>query len=217
MKKNVVITISRQFGSNGREIARKLAEYLDISYYNKEIMKQIAEEMGLDADFFKDENQDEHGMYSLETHGLFGMKGITELSVSSHVYERAKELIRGIADRESAVIVGRCADYFLKDYDNVITVFCYCDIEQRIRWSIDQYNVPAKQAHKIVQVKDKQRSAFYEFHTEQKWGEPKNYDLMINTSKMTTDEIVQLLASFYDQKMGIESFKNAFENQYKNA
>ena len=113
------------------------------------------------------------------------------------------------------IIIGRCADYVLKDNPDVISVFCYSDVEERIQWSIDEYQVPAKQAKKIVQEKDAQRSRFYEFYTNQKWGNPRNYTLMINTSKMSTEETVQLLASFYDAKKGILTFKNAFENQYE--
>ena len=197
MRKNVVITISRQYGSNGREIGRKLAENLNISYYNKEIMTQIAKDMGLETDFFTDKNE----MLSFESRGVFGMKNMMELSVNSKVQDKAKEFIQSIANQENAVIVGRCADYFLKDYDNVISIFFYSDMEQRLKCSIQEYNVPVKQAKKIIEQKDKQRSLFYEFYTNQKWSDPKNYTLMINTSKMTTDEIVELLASYYNQKM----------------
>ena len=215
MEKNVVITISRQFGSNGREIARKLAEYLDISYYNKEILERIAMHMGVCADFFKDQKQDANGLFTIESRGLLGLRNITELSVNSQIYDMASDFIRKISQREDAVIVGRCADYILKNDPYVISVFFYSDIEERIKWSIEEYQVPAKQAKKIVQEKDAQRARFYEFYTNQKWGNPRNYTLMINTSKMSTDEAVQLLASIYDTKKGIPTFKNAFENQYE--
>ena len=195
MEKNVVITISRQFGSNGREIARKLAEYLDISYYNKQILEKIAENMGVCADFFKDQNQDENGLFTIESRGILGLRNITELSVNTQIYDMASDFIKKISQREDAVIVGRCADYILKDNPDVISVFCYSDVEERIQWSIDEYKVPAKQA--------------------KKWGNPHNYTLMINTSKMSTDDVVRLLASFYDAKKGILTFKNAFENQYE--
>ena len=214
MPKNVIITISRQFGSNGKEIARKLAQYLDISYYNKEIMEKIAQDMGVCADFFKDQNQDANGLFTIESRGLLGLKNIAELSVNSQIYELASEFIQGISKREDAVIVGRCADYILKENPNVISVFCYSDIKERIKWSIQEYNVPAKQAQKIVQEKDSQRARFYEFYTNQKWGDSKNYAVMINTSMMSTEETVQMLASLFDIKKGIPSFKNAFENQY---
>lgn len=214
MKKTITITISRQFGSNGREIGRKLAEYLDIGYYNKEIMEKIAKDMGVSSDFFNEDNQNEEGLYSISNRKLRGFGSIAELSVNSQVFDRATDLICGIAKRESSVIVGRCADYILKDNPDTISVFCFSNLEERIRFSINEYNVPVKQAKKIVQEKDIKRARFYEFHTNQKWGDAKNYTLLINTSKMSTDEVVETIAALYDKKTGITSFKGAFQDQY---
>lgn len=214
MKKTITITISRQFGSNGREIGRKLAEYLDIGYYNKEIMEKVAKDMGVSSDFFNEDNQNEDGLYSISNRKLRSFGSIAELSVNSQVFERATDLICGIAQRESSVIVGRCADYILKDNPDTISVFCFSDLEERIRFSINEYNVPAKQAKKIVQEKDMKRARFYEFHTNQKWGDAKNYSLLINTSKMSTDEVVETIAALYDKKAGLTTFKGAFQDQY---
>lgn len=214
MKKTITITISRQFGSNGREIGRKLAEYLDIGYYNKEIMEKIAKDMGVSSDFFNEDNQNEDGLYSISNRKLRSFGSIAELSVNSQVFERATDLICGIAQRESSVIVGRCADYILKDNPDTISVFCFSDLEERIRFSINEYDVPAKQAKKIVQEKDMKRARFYEFHTNQKWGDAKNYSLLINTSKMSTDEVVEMIAALYDKKAGLTTFKGAFQDQY---
>ena len=97
MEKNVIITISRQFGSNGREIARKLAEYLDISYYNKQILEKIAVNMGVCADFFKDQNQDANGLFTIESKGLLGLRNITELSVNTQIYDMASDFIQKIS------------------------------------------------------------------------------------------------------------------------
>lgn len=214
MKKTITITISRQFGSNGREIGRKLAEYLDIGYYNKEIMEKIAKDMGVSSDFFNEDNQNEDGLYSISNRKLRSFGSIAELSVNSQVFERATDLICGIAQRESSVIVGRCADYILKDNPDTISVFCFSDLEERIRFSINEYDVPAKQAKKIVQEKDMKRARFYEFHTNQKWCDAKNYSLLINTSKMSTDEVVETIAALYDKKAGLTTFKGAFQDQY---
>ena len=186
MNKHVIITISRQFGSNGREIGRQLAEYLDIGYYNKEIMELIANDFGINPDFFREENRNEQGLFSVA--GRHKISAITELSVNSEVYEKACELIQGISQRESAVIVGRCADYILKDHPNTIKLFIYSDLETRINWSISEYKVPAREARKFVHDKDERRAGFYEFYTGQKWGASSNYDMMINTSYMNTEE-----------------------------
>lgn len=212
MNKNVIITISRQFGSNGREIGRQLAEYLDIGYYNKEIMEVIANDFGIDPDFFREENRNEQGLFSVS--GRHKLSAITELSVNSEVYEKACELIQGISQRESAVIVGRCADYILKDHPNTIKLFIYSDLETRINWSISEYKVPARKARKFVHDKDERRAGFYEFYTGQKWGASSNYDMMINTSKMKTDDIIKMLSELYDIKMGTKTLKGAYINQY---
>lgn len=212
MNKHVIITISRQFGSNGREIGRQLAEYLDIGYYNKEIMELIANDFGIDPDFFREENRNEQGLFSVA--GRHKISAITELSINSEVYEKACELIQGISQRESAVIVGRCADYILKDHPNTIKLFIYSDLETRINWSISEYKVPARKARKFVHDKDERRAGFYEFYTGQKWGASSNYDMMINTSYMNTEEIVKMLAKLYDIKIGTTSIKGAYMNQY---
>ena len=212
MNKNVIITISRQFGSNGREIGRQLAEYLDIGYYNKEIMEMIANDFGIDPDFFREENRNEQGLFSVA--GRHKLSAITELSVNSEVYEKACELIQGISQRESAVIVGRCADYILKDHPNTIKLFIYSDLETRINWSISEYKVPARKARKFVHDKDERRAGFYEFYTGQKWGASSNYDMMINTSKMKTDDIIKMLSELYDIKMGTKTLKGAYIDQY---
>ncbi len=212
MNKNVIITISRQFGSNGREIGRQLAEYLDIGYYNKEIMEVIANDFGIDPDFFREENRNEQGLFSVA--GRHKLSAITELSVNSEVYEKACELIQGISQRESAVIVGRCADYILKDHPNTIKLFIYSDLETRINWSISEYKVPARKVRKFVHDKDERRAGFYEFYTGQKWGASSNYDMMINTSKMKTDDIIKMLSELYDIKMGTKTLKGAYIDEY---
>lgn len=210
--KKVIITISRQFGSNGQEIGRQLAEYLDIGYYNKEIMRKIAADLHIDPKFFSEGNRNESGLYAVS--GFTSWSKMTELSINSQIFEKASTFIQEIAKRESAVIVGRCADYILKENEDCISVFCYSDLEDRIRWSIDEYHAPVKKARKIVLEQDQKRANFYEFYTNRHWGDAKNYDLMINTSRLSTKEVVELIAAIYDQKMGIEQFKGAFQDQY---
>lgn len=213
MKKNIIITISRQFGSNGREIGRILAEYLDIGYYNKEIMYKIAKDMDINPRFFKENNRNDAGFFSV-TNRNRTLGNMTELSVNSAVFEKSSQLIQGIAQRESAVIVGRCADYILKDNPDVIKVFCYSSLEDRIQWAIDEYKVKPRKVKKFVQTQDQRRSGFYEFYTNQIWGEASNYDLMINTSMLSVHEVIALLSALYDKKIGYVSFKGAYMDQY---
>ena len=219
MTGNLVITIGRECGSGGRLIGNRLAEKLNIKCYDKELLTLAAKKSGLCEEIFEshDEKPTSSFLYSLvmDTYSLGYTNSYVDMPINHKVFLAQFDAIKKLAERESCVIVGRCADYILKDNPDVISVFCYSDVEERIQWSIDEYQVPAKQAKKIVQEKDAQRSRFYEFYTNQKWGNPRNYTLMINTSKMSTEETVQLLASFYDAKKGILTFKNAFENQYE--
>ena len=193
MEKNVIITISRQFGSNGREIARKLAEYLDISYYNKQILEKIAVNMGVCADFFKDQKQDENGLFTIESKGLLGLRNITELSVNTQIYDMASDFIQKISQREDAVIVGRCADYILKDNPDVIRLFFYAPLEDCIRRVVDQNGISAKEAEKKIAKIDKYRADYYKYYTGNAWNDARNYDFCLDTSSMSYEKLVAVV------------------------
>ena len=220
--KKTVITIARSYGSGGNTLGNLLAEDLGINCYSREILRMASDESGINEALFGevDEKMKKSPLLFniLKKNPYKG--GVlppesSDFVSDDNLFNYQAKVIKDLGAQESCIIIGRCADYVLKDNPDVISVFCYSDVEERIQWSIDEYQVPAKQAKKIVQEKDAQRSRFYEFYTNQKWGNPRNYTLMINTSKMSTEETVQLLASFYDAKKGILTFKNAFENQYE--
>lgn len=208
----MIITISRQFGSNGQEIGRQLAEYLDIGYYNKEIMLYIAQQIGVRPEFFEEDNMNEAGFYNVGRNNW--LSNMTELSVNAQVFEMAKEMIQGIAQTESAVIVGRCADFILKDNPNCIKVYCYSDLKDRIHIAKTEYKVPKRKVQRFVEQQDKKRAGFYEFYTNQRWGTRYNYDLMLNTSMLSTQEAVEILASLFDQKIEVTSIKKTYKDQY---
>ena len=206
MEKNVIITISRQFGSNGREIARKLAEYLDISYYNKEILERIAVNMGVCADFFKDQNQDANGLFTIESKGLLGLRNITELSVNSQIYDMASDFIQKISQREDAVIVGRCADYALEERDDVLSVFIHADMDKRIAavMARDHINSRLKAKRKIEEI-DEKRSTFRKEFTGEEWGQSKYYNLSIDTTHLSYQQAADLI--LYYKKLAEEAQK----------
>ena len=187
MDERTVITIGREFGSGGHEIGMKLAEKLGIKCYDKELLELAAKESGLCEELFasQDEKPTNSFLYSLvmDTYSLGYTNSYVDMPINHKVFLAQFDAIKKLAERESCVIVGRCADYILKDNPDVISVFCYSDVEERIQWSIDEYRVPAKQAKKIVQEKDAQRSRFYEFYTNQKWGNPvqkKQYNYLLH-------------------------------------
>ena len=199
MNEPVIFTMSRQFGTNGREIGRQLAKHLGIAYYDKEIMHDIANQMQMDASFFEEDNRNDNGFFSISNRN-FALANMTEISLNSQLFEKSSELIKDIATKESAIIVGRCSDYILREQSNVIRVFFYSDIETRIQVAIHNHGIKAKKARKYVEMQDQKRSGFYEFYTQQTWGDPSNYDLMINTTHISIPEAIALLSAVYQAK-----------------
>lgn len=195
MSKKIIITISRQYGSAGRIIGQRLAAELDISFYDREFLEDITKKLGVSSDFFKEDNRGEDGMYNVSRTRLNPLSTVTSLSVNLEVYESAASLIRSIARRESAVIVGRCADYVLKDEKNVLSLFLYAEKQDRIRRGIELYHIDAKHAQETMERFDRKRARFYEYYTDRKCGALSNYDMMINTSRMGIDQCVRFLAT----------------------
>lgn len=195
MSKKIIITISRQYGSAGRIIGQRLAAELDISFYDREFLEDITKKLGVSSDFFKEDNRGEDGMYNVSRTRLNPLSTVTSLSVNLEVYESAASLIRSIARRESAVIVGRCADYVLKDEKNVLSLFLYAEKQDRIRRGIELYHIDAKHAQETMERFDRKRARFYEYYTDRKWGALSNYDMMINTSRIGIDQCVRFLAT----------------------
>ena len=214
MNKHVIITISRKYGSYGREIGRQLAEYLDIGYYDKEIMEMIAREVGISPEFFTDENLNQDGFYTLSKGIRLGVTSLSELTMNAAVFDKAKEMIKEIARRESAVIVGRCANYILENDSDCISIYCYSDEEDRFKRVIEEYNIPEKEAKKKIAEMDQKRAKFYEFHTQKKWGNANDFDIVINTSKVSPQAVVKMLAEAYDDRLGCQSLKGGYIDQY---
>ncbi len=202
MTKAITITISRQFGTNGREIGRILSQKLNIAYYDKEIMYKIAKDLNMDPSFFEEENKNDAGFYSISNRN-FALANMTELSLNSQLYNKSSEWIQSIAKKESSVIIGRCSDYILKDMENVIRIFCYCDLETRIKVAMQDYGLKGRKIRKFVETQDQRRKGFYEFYTDQKWGVPSNYDLMINTARISLDEAVEFIMAYYQKKQSL--------------
>lgn len=144
MAKKVIITISRQYGSGGKIIGEKLAEELGIVCYDKVFLENITKKLGVSSAFFQDDNRGENGLYEVGSHGP--LSKVASLSVNNKVFESAAKLIREIAAKESAVIVGRCGDYVLKDEENVLSLFIYADKKERLQRGIELYHLDPKDA-----------------------------------------------------------------------
>ena len=181
MKKRI-ITISREFGSGGRFIGEEAAKKLGIAYYDKNIIIDIAEKSGLSPECVQEnaELSPKKGLFAY----AFAGRDITGKSVEDMVYEAQRKVILDLAEKESCVIIGRNADYILKDRDDVLNVFIHGDMSEKIQRIIHLYNLEEQEAVKMMADTDKRRMINYNFYTEQKWGKASNYTLCLNSSQL---------------------------------
>ena len=186
-----IITISREFGSGGRFIGEEVAKKLGISYYDKNIINEIAEKSGLSPEYIQEnaELSPKKGLFAY----AFAGRDITGKSVEDMVYEAQRKVILDLAQKESCVIIGRNADYILKDRDDVLNVFIHGNMPEKIQRMIRLYNVGEKEAVKMMADADKRRMTNYNFYTEQKWGKASNYTLCLNSSQLGYDRCEKII------------------------
>ena len=177
-----IITISREFGSGGRFIGEEVAKKLGIAYYDKNIIGQIAEKSGLSPEYIQEnaELSPKKGLFAY----AFSGRDITGKSVEDMVYEAQRNIILELAEKEPCVIIGRNADYILKDRDDVLNVFIHGDMSEKIKRITGLYNVKEKEAVKMMADTDKRRRTNYNFYTDQNWGKAFNYTLCLNSSQL---------------------------------
>ena len=203
MANETIITISRQYGSGGRFIGRKLAEALDIPFYDKELITMSAEESGMSREIFEkvDEKASSSLLYTLSMNAylLHGMAGVPDLPLNDKVFLIQSEVIRKAAANGPCVIVGRCADYVLRENPACVNVYIYSDMEDRVHRATTYYNLSADRAQEQIQKTDKKRAAYYNFYTSLKWGRAENYDLSLNSAKLGIDGCVEVIRAFIDQ------------------
>ena len=186
-----IITISREFGSGGRFIGEEVAKKLGIAYYDKNIINEIAEKSGLSPEYIQEnaELSPKKGLFAY----AFAGRDVTGKSVEDLVYEAQRKVILELAAKESCVIIGRNADYILKDRDDVLNVFIHGDAPEKIQRIIRLYNVEEQKAVKMMVDIDKRRMANYNFYTNQKWGKADNYTLCLNSSQLGYDRCEKII------------------------
>ncbi len=186
-----IITISREFGSGGRFIGEEVAKKLGIAYYDKNIINEIAEKSGLSPEYIQEnaELSPKKGLFAY----AFAGRDVTGKSVEDLVYEAQRKVILELAEKESCVIIGRNADYILKDRDDVLNVFIHGDTPEKIQRITRLYNVEEQKAVKMMADTDKRRMANYNFYTDQKWGKASNYTLCLNSSKLGYDRCEKII------------------------
>ena len=183
----IVVTVSREYGSGGRYVAKLLSEKLGVKFYDKEIVTKLAEETGLSEEYIE-ENEQKRGILStLENDQVTGLSSKDELFI------KETELIKKLARKDSCVIVGRCADFILKNNRNVVKVFVYSDMEDKIKRATKFYGLNKEKAEKEIKNIDKQRANHYKYYTEREWKEYSNYDICINSDTFGVEKSADII------------------------
>ena len=190
MKKRI-ITISREFGSGGRTIGKMLAERLDITCYDKELIETLSQATGLDPKYIE-----EQGEYApsknLFSYAFVG-RNINGMSVGDYLWNEQRKKILELAEQESCVIVGRCADYILREREDVLNVFIHAPVADRAKRIVEVYGETTVAPEIRLREKDKKRAINYKYYTEQEWGRSQNYHLTIDSSAFGIEECVDLI------------------------
>lgn len=206
MAKNV-ITISRKYGSLGRDMGVALSEIYGIEYYDKDLIKIASEETGIHESLFGKADEKINGSFFIKRSGAY--KGTVEPPTSAdytsdkNIFSLQAEIIKRLAERESCIIIGRCASYVLKDFDNVCNIFLYGSEEFCVDNIAKRYALTTKEAEKLSEQVTKQRSQYYKYYTGREWMDADNYDLCIDMSRIGFDKAVELIKSY----LAIEGFK----------
>ena len=192
MKK--IITISRQFGSGGHSIAKAVADRLGIAFYDNNLITEVAKQSGLSEEFIRE--HEEYASHSssflyqlaMSTAGTYGYP-----SVYQKLYEAQTKVIEEIANKESCVIVGRCADYILKNREDCLHVFIHADNEHRAKHILEKYGPTEKTTAQRIKDKDNKRRNYYRFHTDREWGVAANYNLALDSGVLGDELCVELI------------------------
>ena len=199
MKNPLIITIGREYGSGGREIGKALAEKLGISFYDKQIISLAAEKSGLSPEFITNNEQRVRSgfMQNLAASAAYqsGFFSSQYLPLSETIFISQAQVVRDIAARERAVIVGRCADYILSGRKNTVNIFIHAPIEDRVRRIMALYQLSEADAMKAIATSDKERGNHYFRYTDLKWGKAQNYDISINSALMGVEKTAEMLVS----------------------
>lgn len=191
--KNRIITISREFGSGGRTIGKKVAENLGIPCYDRELIHKIAQESGFAEEYIQDAEEYSPGGFlaSALSNRSFGPTN------EDYLWEIQWKIITELAEKESCVIVGRCADYILRDKADCLTAFIHASMDYRADRIVRVYGEREVSPQERLRDKDKRRAAYHRFYTDMKWGDAKNYQITLDSGKLGIEQCVKILQMLY--------------------
>ena len=187
LAKHTIITISREYGSGGRYIGRLVADKLGIKFYDKDLVNKLSEKTGLSTEYIEDNEQKRNILDSLNNGYYYNLTNSDELFVEE------SDLIKELANNESCVIIGRCSDFILKDNKDVINIFVYSTMDNKINRAVERYGLNKKSAEKEIKKIDKLRSNHYKHYTGKTWGNSENYDLCINSDTFGVEKAADMI------------------------
>lgn len=203
MAKDTIITIGRQCGSGGREVGIALSKELEIPYYDKELLKRAAKESGLCEEVFEkfDEKPTSSLLYSIvmDPYSLGISANGIDMPINHKVFLAAFDTIKKVADEGPCVMIGRCADYALSDYKNVVNFFLFAPLEERIKRVSERMGITPEKAKDYIQKTEKQRASYYNYYTTKKWGATTSYNFCLDTSILGIDGTVELIKNIVAQ------------------
>ena len=194
LNKQIVITVSREYGSGGRYIGRLIADKLGIKLYDKDFITKLAEETGLSEEYIESNEQKRDILASLNNGYYFGLNNSDELFI------KESELIKEVASKESCVIIGRCSDFILNGRKNVVKVFIYSDMENKMKRATEIYGLTPEKAEKEIKRIDKLRANHYKYYTEKEWNDHSNYDICINSDTLGVEKVADLICDVVKEK-----------------
>jgi cytidylate kinase len=196
VKRKFIVTIARQYGSGGLMIAKQLSNVLSIPFYDKTLLQIAAKKSGLEENFFEKSDEDKNFL----TSGMFANVFDTNSIFDDLLFKIQSDVIRQIAQKESAIFVGRCADYILREHPNCISIFIYADKKDKIKRISLKNNISQKEAETLIGHKDKERFKYYNYYTQKIWSSAESYNLCVNFSILGIDETVFLIRYFIEKK-----------------
>lgn len=210
MKTNTIITIGREFGSAGREIGYKVAKEFGIKLYDKEMLARAAKESGICEEIFEshDEKPTSSFLYSLvmDTYSMrYSGNTYTDMPINHKVFLAQFDAIKKIADEGPCILVGRCADYALESYKNVVSVFIHADLDARIRRIARIYNLTDAKAKDMILKTDKKRAGYYNYYTNKKWSDSASYELCLNSSELGIEGTAKAIEQYVQLKESIQN------------
>lgn len=203
-----VINIGRQLGSGGKRIAEQLAKELNINCYDRRILDIAAQESGFSKELFEHNDENKgflesimHMRFSFGTNS--GEGGFSNVLSEESLFQFQSDAIWKCAEKESCIFVGRCADFILRDHPRHVNIFIAADLEDRIKHVAERKGLDYEAAKKLLKKEESQRSEFYNFYTDKKWGSASSYDLCINISKLGYEKSFQLILEFVKESLGL--------------